>query len=68
MVGMGEVPGADAFGRLTRKEAAALLGYAPGTLANFAVQNIGPKAYKQRGRVFYLASEVRAFALGGVNQ
>ena len=62
------VPGADAFGRLTRKDAAALLGYSPGTLANWATAGIGPKAHKTptRGKTYYLADEVRAFALSEV--
>ena len=60
-----DVPGVDAFGRLSRKGAAMALGYSPGTLANWATAGIGPKAYKSPtgGKTFYLASEVREFAL-----
>lgn len=63
-----DVPGADAFGRLTRKGAAALLGYSPGTLANWATAGIGPKVHKTPtgGKTYYLASEVREFALSDI--
>lgn len=57
------LPGADAFGRLSRKDTAALLKVSAGTLVNWAVERVGPPAYRQRGRVYYLASEVRDFAL-----
>lgn len=61
-----EIPGVDPLGRMTRKEAAALLGYHPGTLANWAVLGRdGPPVHKDRaGKVFYKFEEVRAFALG----
>ena len=60
------VPGADAFGRLTREAAAKLLGFAPGTLAHWATTDYGPRAYKSgKNKVYYLASEVRDFALSG---
>lgn len=59
------LPGADAFGRLTRKDTAQLLGVSNGTLANWAVDGVGPLPRRQRGRVYYLVSEVRDFALGG---
>ena len=64
-----EVPGADAFGRLTRKNAAAVMGYSPGTLANWATAGIGPRVHKTPtgGKVFYLADDVRAFALNGLS-
>ena len=56
--------GADAFGRLTRKDAAELLGFSPGTLAHWASISYGPRAYKSgKNKVYYLASEVRDFAL-----
>lgn len=60
-----DIPGLDAFGRLDRKAAANALGYSPGTLANWATQGVGPKPYRTAtgGKVFYLASEVAAFAL-----
>ena len=58
--------GIDAFGRMTRQSAADALGYSPGTLANWATDGIGPRIYRSRGKVFYLASEVEAFALGEV--
>jgi helix-turn-helix protein len=63
-----DIPGADAFGRLTREAAAEALGCSPGTLANWAVAGIGPKAFKVRPgrRVYYLAEDVRTFALGGL--
>lgn len=60
------LPGTDPFGRLSRQAAANALGYSPGTLANWATAGIGPRSYRQRGKVFYLVSEVRAFALSGV--
>ena len=63
------IPGVDAFGRLSRKVAAEALGYTPGTLANWAVQGFGPRCHRttKGGKVFYLASEVRAFALSTVS-
>lgn len=63
-----ELPGADAFGRLSRKAAADALGCSAGTLANWATAGIGPKAYKTPtgGRVFYMATEVRDYALGSM--
>jgi hypothetical protein len=62
-----DVPGADAFGRLTREAAADVLGCSTGTLANWAVAGVGPKPFKVRPgrRVYYMADDVRAFALGG---
>ena len=62
------LPGVDAFGRLSRKGAAEALGYSPGTLANWATAGIGPKAYKSPtgGKTYYLATEVREFALSDV--
>ena len=59
------IPGEDAFGRLTRRAVAAAIGYSVGTLANWAVAGYGPKPRRlPRGnKVYYLASEVRAFAL-----
>lgn len=64
MIASNDVPGADAFGRLTRKAAAELLGYSPGHLANLGTDGRGPPVYRMGGKVYYLASEVRAFALG----
>lgn len=60
------IPGADAFGRLTREATAEVLGCSPGTLANWAVAGVGPKPFKVKPgrRVYYRADEVRAFALG----
>lgn len=63
-----ELQGVDAFGRMSRKALADAYGVSVGTLANWTTQGIGPKAYKppHGGRVYYLADEVRAFALNGV--
>jgi predicted site-specific integrase-resolvase len=58
-----DLPGADAFGRLNRKAAAEALGFAPATLANWATKNYGPPVYRAGGKTYYLASEVRDFAL-----
>lgn len=65
-----ELPGADAFGRLTREAAAELLGCSPGTLANWATAGVGPKPFKTAHgkRVYYLVDEVRAFALSPAAQ
>lgn len=64
-----EIPGVDPLGRMSRKAAAALLGYHPGTLANWAVIGEGPAAHKDRaGKIFYKIEEVRAFALGETAQ
>ena len=59
--------GADAFGRLTREKAAKALECSPQTLANWAVAGIGPKPFKVRPgrRVYYMADDIRAFALSG---
>lgn len=62
-----EIPGVDPLGRMSRKAAASLLGYHPGTLANWAVIGEGPPAHRDRaGKVFYKVDEVTAFALGDV--
>ena len=57
----------DAFGRVFTKDAATALGCSAGTLANWRTEGRGPKAYKTPtgGRVYYLASELREFALRG---
>ena len=65
---MERIEGEDAFGRLTRKAAAKALGFSEGTLANWAVAQIGPRPHRLRGRVFYLAEDVRAFALTGCGE
>ena len=58
------LPGEDVFGRLSRRAAAEALGFSPGTLAHWAGNNYGPPAYKSgKNKVYYLASEVRDFAL-----
>lgn len=62
-----ELQGVDAFGRMTRKSVADAYGKSVNTLNNWAVQGIGPKPYKTpTGGVFYLADEVRSYALSGV--
>lgn len=63
---MERLEGEDAFGRLSRRAAANVLGFAEGTLANWATSGVGPKPRKLRGKVFYLAADVRAFALDGL--
>lgn len=63
---MDRLDGEDAFGRLSRKAAANALGFAEGTLANWATSGIGPTPRKLRGKVFYMAADVRAFALDGL--
>jgi hypothetical protein len=62
-----DIPGVDAFGRMTREAAAEVLGCSPGTLANWAVSGVGPKPFKPSHgrRVYYMADEVRSFALSG---
>ena len=59
------LPGEDVFGRLSRRAAAEALGISPGTLANWARTGVGfgPPTYRAGGKVYYLASEVRDFAL-----
>lgn len=64
-----DIPGVDPFGRLSRKAAAEVLGYSPGTLANWATAGIGPRPHRTPtgGKVFYLVDDVRAFALNGLS-
>jgi hypothetical protein len=46
---------------LTRAQAAAMLGYQPKTLANFALLGQGPPMRKHRARCLYLESELMAW-------
>jgi hypothetical protein len=52
-------------GRLDRKNAAAFLGKAPKTLAEYHRRGIGPRSIMVGGWRFYLLSELQAFAQGG---
>lgn len=51
-------------GRMDRRSAAAYLGNAPKTLAQWASKGIGPKFIK-RGRVWYFKSDLDAWIAGG---
>lgn len=48
-------------GRMARKDAAAYLGYKPGTLAMLATEGKGPKRVKLGGRVFYFKHDLDAW-------
>jgi hypothetical protein len=54
-------------GRMNRRNAAAYLGYAPKTLAQYASQGMGPKFIK-RGRVWYFKEDLDAWLRAGVAQ
>lgn len=51
-------------GRMDRRNAAAYLGCAPKTLAQYASQGTGPKFVK-RGRVWYFKADLDAWIGGG---
>lgn len=65
---MERIEGEDSFGRLSRQAAAKALGFSEKTMANWAVQGIGPTPRKLRSRVYYLADDIRAFALSGCGE
>lgn len=52
-------------GRLTRENAAAFLGIAPRTLANWKSKGRGPKQTRIGGRVFYRLEDLRGFIDAG---
>lgn len=56
----------DPLGRVDRKNAAKALGRKPKTLADWHSRGLGPKGFKVQGRVFYLWSDIEAFARGNV--
>jgi hypothetical protein len=49
---------------MEREEAAKYIGRAAKTLAQWAVQGIGPKSVKVGGRVFYFKADLDAFIRG----
>ncbi len=51
-------------GKVSRKDAAAFLGRAPKTLAEWSVAGRGPKPIRVGGRCFYKLEELQAFAQG----
>lgn len=53
-------------GLVDRANAAAALGRAPKTLANWTSANIGPGCIRIRGRCYYDWSEIQYWAFGGV--
>ena len=52
-------------GRMDRRNAAAYLGNAPKTLAQYASKGTGPKFVK-RGRVWYFKKDLDAWIAGGI--
>lgn len=52
-------------GRMDRRNAAAYLGNAPKTLAQWASKGIGPK-FTKRGRVWYFKQDLDAWIADGV--
>lgn len=52
-------------GRLSRADAAAFLGYAPKTLADWKCRGIGPKSLQVGGRIFYRLTDLEAFRDSG---
>ena len=53
------------YARLNRKEAAYFLGFAPATLANWALKGYGPPSFKVGGRRFYWLADLERFVVGG---
>lgn len=51
-------------GRLSRKAAAEYLGFAPSTLANWALKGYGPPSFKVGGRRFYWRADLDRFVAG----
>lgn len=51
--------------RLSRKQAAEHLGFAPATLANWALKGYGPPSFKVGGRRFYWLADLERFVAGG---
>ncbi len=51
-------------GRMTRRDAAAYLGLAPKTLAQWKSEARGPPSYRVGGRVFYFREDLDAFVRG----
>jgi hypothetical protein len=54
-------------GRLSRRDAAAWLGYQPSTLAEWQRLGKGPKSRLVGGRRFYMIDDLQAFAAGEAN-
>jgi hypothetical protein len=61
-----ELPGVaiDPLGRVDRLNAAKILNVTPKTLSNWQCQNVGPRAFRVGGRVFYWAKDVAAYGRG----
>lgn len=51
--------------RLSRKQAAEHLGFAPATLANWALKGYGPPSFKVGGRRFYWLADLERFVASG---
>ena len=51
-------------GRMTRRDAAAYLGFAEKTLAMWGLRNKGPRSVKVGGRRFYYQADLDAFKCG----
>jgi len=45
--------------KLRSKEAAEIIGIAPGTLANLRCRNRGPRYYRQGRRIVYFISDIK---------
>ncbi len=54
-------------GRLTRPSAAAFLGFAERTLANWQTRGFGPPSHRIGGRRFYWLRDLEAFVAGDVS-
>ena len=54
-------------GRMTRKDAAAYLGFAPKTLATWLCEGRGPRSTKVGGRCFYHQKDLDDFIANGDN-
>mgnify|MGYP000556542438 CR=1 FL=1 len=55
-------------GRVPRMEAAAFLGRAPKTLAEWSRLGLGPKPHRVGGRVFYFLCDLQEFVASGARE
>lgn len=54
--------------RVSRRDAAAFLGFSPRTLEEYARKGLGPRPRKVGGRVFYFLHDLEAFRDTGARE